>query len=315
MFAPTMYSGFRTPYGTKPKGTNTTTTAPTVAPVVPTVKAPTRAEQLTSEFEKYKIYNADPNANLREAMLQANEKMGTVDKNVWARSRGNLFAGLDTGYKNSEDDMMASLAKRGIANSGVAVRGFKDLAASKAGAMAQADNQAYGQGVAAGDAYRQQRMANLTGYTQLGRGMSGSTQNYLAQAGSGYNAVGGQAGNTAIGLGNLNNSYNANKWNAQANADAGKGSMTGSLVGAGATMLSDMRLKKNVKQIGTVNGHKLVKWDWNEKGLELAGDMPTVGVIAQEAQKIDPEAVKTHESGYLMVDYSRIFKGVYNVIR
>lgn len=325
MFAPTMYSGFRSPLAANRSGSKGTTSAvtntikqmPNFTPTVRRSPAPNKQNQinkLTEDFNKLKVYNADPNSNLRESLLQANEQMGTADKNVWARNRGNLFAGLDTGFKNSENDMMASLAKRGIADSGVAVKGFADLANSKAGQMAQVDNQAYQGAVQTGDAYRQQKMANLTGYTQLGRGMSGTTQNYLAQAGSGYNAAGSQAGNTAIGLGNLNNSFNANKWNAQANADAGKGQSTGALVGAGATMLSDMRLKKNVKQIGTVNGHRLVVWDWNEKGLKLAAGMPTIGVIAQEAQKIDPEAVREHESGYLMVDYSKIFKGVYNGI-
>lgn len=300
--------------GTKGGSPNTPALKPTIAPMTDAQMKQQEIDKLTADFNNLKMYNADPNANLREALLQANEQMGTADQGVWARGRGSLFAGLDTGYKNSENDMMASLAKRGIANSGVAAKAYGDLNNAKMGAFAQADNQAYNQAVQAGDAYRQQRMANLTGYTQLGRGMSGSTQNYLSQAGSGFNAAGSQAGQTALGLGQLNNGFNSARWNAQANSDAGKGSAMGSVVGAGVTAFSDMRLKKNVKQIGEVNGHKLVVWDWNEKGLEIAGDMPTVGVIAQEAMKIDPDAVSVHENGYLMVDYSKIFKGVYNGI-
>ena len=47
----------------------------------------------------------------------------------------------------------------------------------------------------------------------------------------------------------------------------------------------------------------MYSWDWNEKGKALAGDQPTIGVMAHEA---DSDAVSLHESGYLMVDYSKV---------
>lgn len=285
--------------------TNTDTTAPTIAPTIPTRKPP--------QPPAIKIYNDDPNANLREALLQANERMGTAHQGVLNSQRANLFAGFDTGFGQADDNMQSSMAKRGITGSGVHAKAITDLGRERMAKSAGINNQAYNQAVQAGDTYRQQRMANLTGYAQLGRGMSGSAQNYLGQAGGTYGQIGGQAGQTAIGLGGLNNSYNSAKWNAQAQASQGKGQVAGAGIGAAATMFSDMRLKKNVKALCKINGFQIVQWDWNEEGIRVAGNAPTVGVIAQEAAKVDPTAVSVNkETGYLQVDYNKVFTGVRN---
>ena len=81
--------------------------------------------------------------------------------------------------------------------------------------------------------------------------------------------------------------------------------------GAGTAMatigaMSDMRLKKNITKIGVDNGFNIYSWDWNEKGIEIGADKyPTIGVLAQQVQKIKPEAVST-ENGYLKVDYAKL---------
>jgi len=79
------------------------------------------------------------------------------------------------------------------------------------------------------------------------------------------------------------------------------GSLAGG-VGTAIGAVSDIRLKRNIKHLGTLNGINLYSWDWTEQGKAIAGDQPTVGVIAQE----HPHATIEHESGYLMVDYSRV---------
>ena len=77
--------------------------------------------------------------------------------------------------------------------------------------------------------------------------------------------------------------------------------------GIGTMMaLSDARLKENIFPIGKIGPHNLYRWDWKPEALPMVGNQPSVGVIAQEAQRIDPEAVK-EINGYLNVDYSRIF--------
>ena len=69
-------------------------------------------------------------------------------------------------------------------------------------------------------------------------------------------------------------------------------------------MMSDERLKENIKAIGTSeNGHKLYTWDWNDKAKELGVNDPTTGVIAQEVMKYMPKAVTKDANGYYMVNY------------
>lgn len=77
--------------------------------------------------------------------------------------------------------------------------------------------------------------------------------------------------------------------------------------GAKFAAMSDVRLKNEITFIGKLeNGIKIYKWKWNEKGKELAGDQVEFGVLAQEVQKIVPEAVITGPDGYLMVNYGAL---------
>jgi len=81
--------------------------------------------------------------------------------------------------------------------------------------------------------------------------------------------------------------------------------------GAGAAMtgfaaMSDIRLKENIVPIGKIGLHNFYTWDWKAEALPIVGNQGTVGVIAQEAQKISPDAV-FEVDGILKVDYSRIF--------
>lgn len=82
----------------------------------------------------------------------------------------------------------------------------------------------------------------------------------------------------------------------------------GALAGGGLGLLgllSDRRLKKNIEAIGKhPNGLTMYTWEWNDTAKEAGFDVyPTSGFIAQEAEKIYPEHVFEHGSGYLMIDY------------
>ena len=104
--------------------------------------------------------------------------------------------------------------------------------------------------------------------------------------------------------------------NAAAAAAAGKarakGSILGSIIGGGATVLaglvSDERLKDNIQFYDIMpNGVKIYTWEWNETAKKLgAANTPTFGVIAQEIMKTHPDAVTTGEDGYLRVNYGKI---------
>lgn len=110
---------------------------------------------------------------------------------------------------------------------------------------------------------------------------------------------------TSIGQTDLASLYNQQYQGqlAQYNAGvAGNNSLTSGLFGLGAAaLMSDRRLKTNIKQIGMHPiGIPLYSYDyvWGEPG---------VGVMADEAEKVRPEAVlRHHPSGYAMVNYGAL---------
>ena len=79
-------------------------------------------------------------------------------------------------------------------------------------------------------------------------------------------------------------------------------------LGYGAVASSDRRLKSDLKKIGTHStGLNVYEWEWNAKAFVLGLDKhPRKGFIAQEVQKVFPEAVVEGSHGYLMIDYSKI---------
>jgi len=119
-----------------------------------------------------------------------------------------------------------------------------------------------------------------------------------------------QVGQAPLGLAQLGGQFGSRQLQAnegtaglRQQAEANQANFFSGLVGAGATFLSDIRLKKNVTPIG--NG--LYNWEWNDKAKEIGADVyPTTGVIAQEIMEVYPEAVFEGEHGYLMVDYSKV---------
>ena len=77
---------------------------------------------------------------------------------------------------------------------------------------------------------------------------------------------------------------------------------------AALASLSDRRLKVDIKKIGTHStGLNVYEWEWNAKAFVLGLDKhPRKGFIAQEVQKVFPDAVVEGSHGYLMIDYSKI---------
>ena len=71
---------------------------------------------------------------------------------------------------------------------------------------------------------------------------------------------------------------------------------------------SDVRLKTGITPTGHhIAGLPKYTWRWNgvAKALHL-DNYPAVGVMAQEAQAMHPQAVSTGADGYLRVDYSML---------
>lgn len=74
----------------------------------------------------------------------------------------------------------------------------------------------------------------------------------------------------------------------------------GSTAAMGAMMFSDSRLKKIISKVGEKNG---IGWYLFKY---LGSNALYEGAIAQEVQKVKPEAVKRHANGFLMVNYAAL---------
>ena len=78
----------------------------------------------------------------------------------------------------------------------------------------------------------------------------------------------------------------------------------GTKLGA-AYMMSDPRLKTNIKLTGKKNGHDGHSWTWNKaaEALGLLGE--SVGVMADKIAKTNPEAIGERD-GYMTVNYKML---------
>ena len=67
---------------------------------------------------------------------------------------------------------------------------------------------------------------------------------------------------------------------------------------------SDIRTKENIKQVGFLpNGLPVYEYEYKPKWKDEAGHGKFIGVMAQEVELIQPEAVITRPDGYKMVNY------------
>ena len=88
---------------------------------------------------------------------------------------------------------------------------------------------------------------------------------------------------------------------------SGKYAAIGTIIAAGITKFSDIRLKENIEHLETQNGIRYYTWDWNAEAIRRGlNNGPTFGVMAQEVQKTHPEAIVEGPHGFLMVNYGAL---------
>ena len=131
----------------------------------------------------------------------------------------------------------------------------------------------------------------------MGSGLFGTT---TTQSGGGPSAINQGLGGALAGAG-LANTIGSAAFSPAMGAGIGGGL---GLLG----FLSDRRLKKDIKQIGThANGLAMYSWQWNDEAQSRGFDIyPTEGFMAQEAREVYPQHVHVHPSGYLMLDYASL---------
>ena len=92
-------------------------------------------------------------------------------------------------------------------------------------------------------------------------------------------------------------------------ANAAQSNFNSGLMGLGGTLgaaaiMSDIRTKENIKPIGWLpNGLPVYEYEYKPEWKAEAGHGKFVGVMAQEVEKVMPEAVITRPDGYKMVNY------------
>jgi hypothetical protein len=76
---------------------------------------------------------------------------------------------------------------------------------------------------------------------------------------------------------------------------------------AGLTALSDIRTKENIKAIGWLpNGLPVYEFEYKKEFKDQAGHGKHIGVMAQEVEKVIPNAVITRADGYKAVNYGAL---------
>lgn len=222
---------------------------------------------------------------------------------------------LDPQFQQASDQLKSQLANQGIPQGSQAYNTAMDnlgrqkqqaysnaqMNAVGAGnqAQAQLSQTALGNQAQQAQMYSQQYAAPLQYYESL----MGGTQPTLPQFG-GVNPS--SAAPTNV-LGAYNQQYQGqlNNYNAQVGA---QNSQTSGLFGLGGSLLgaipwSDRRLKKNIVPLGKTSGGIPIyefQYTWEY------GEEKHIGCMADEVEKVIPEAVITHKSGYKKVNYGLI---------
>jgi hypothetical protein len=190
-----------------------------------------------------------------------------------------LYAALLGGQQAGEESILRQAGATGGLRSGNVQSALSDYST-------QLQNQALLQSYGEQKALQQQQLGGLSGLAQL--------PSYATQIAGGTAGVGQTLGQGIIG--------------SQQSKAATEAALIQQLAGVGQTVaaFSDIDLKENVKYIGEENGYPVYTWKWNKtanaKGLYGYGN----GVIADDLELINPDAVILDNEGFKKVRYDLI---------
>ena len=265
-----------------------------------------------------KDFNFDGMAPMR-THIGASDVAGQAGK-VSDSVYNQIASRLDPRYKQSESDMRARLAAQGISDNSDAYRREVDNFARD---KTDAYNQAAMSSQQAG-AQEQTRLFNIDAaqgaFENNARQQGIEEESYLRNLPlneiAALMGTGGTVNNpdftptAQVGVaapdyqGLVSNNYNAamQQYNQQQQS---RSSMLGSIFGAlgtGAAMLSDARLKTDIRRIGTIlSGIATYAFRY------IGDKSVSFGVMAQEVLNVRPSAVGTLPSGYMYVNYREVW--------
>lgn len=261
--------------------------------------------------------------------MQALQSPGEIQQAASDAAYQNAMRYTEPRMQRQQSSLENQLANQGITRGSEAWNAaMQDAEASRENIYGQAQNQAYLQGLqGAQQAYgqgmgtRQQQISeaqtlqqnplNMLNAVRTGSQMQTSQMPQVGTSSPGQ--LGQWAGPDLLGATTAQGQYNQNVYNAQQAAGAGMLGGLGNL-GMAATsayklgMFSDRRMKENVIKIGKLdNGLDLYRFEYKPEFKDIAGYGQHVGVMADEAEKVMPQAVMQHQNGYKMVNYGVIY--------
>jgi enamine deaminase RidA (YjgF/YER057c/UK114 family) len=210
-----------------------------------------------------------------------------------------IMSRLDPSFTRRQSGLETQLANQGIARGTEAWKAAQtDLDQARNDAYTQAALQGMGIGQQARQqalqeqAYLRNEPLNTLNAVRTGSQVTGPQfQNVPQQATTqGADLLGATQAQYGAQLGGVNA------------ANASNNAMMQGLFNLGsAYMLSDRRLKTDIKQVGKLdNGLNVYQYRY------VFGGPTQIGVMADEVERVIPDAVATHASGYKLVDYSRV---------
>ena len=243
---------------------------------------------------------AQSSAGLRQAGYQNAQQAAQQD------ITGNMQAALanqSAGQFDISNNMQASLANQQGAQSDIQTRLQAALANQSAGL--QGNQQRMGASAQMGD------LSNLgfgMGQTLTGNlSTQGAQQQAMQQAliDAGKQNFAGYTGQPGQSIGYVTQALGATPVPETTTTSKQPGLFDYLTLGAS---MSDKRLKKNITKMGQLkSGLNIYKWEWREGAKELGADMNhTLGVIAQEAKELFPNAVVKMDNGYYAVKYNEL---------
>jgi hypothetical protein len=280
-------------------------------------------------FENTVVNNTMGDLDRARQLTQNQNGQGAIMSGQYGGSRqGVMDANADEGFLRSVGSTLGNLRYQGF-NTAIGASGADaDRSTSVSVANTLAQNQAAeaeaqrqqqaalaNQGATntasqysgAQDMQRAQLLAQLGQYGLGGMMDAGGVQQGIAQQQAGapltvQQMLSGSYGSLPLGLFNGNTSTGTGTATQQGSFldTVGKIAQIGATA---APMFSDRRLKVDVRPLGTDAKGR----DWYDYRYAWdASDVTRRGVMAQEIMASDPDAVSTHESGFLMVDYSKL---------
>lgn len=228
---------------------------------------------------------------------------------------GQAMGDVNQAFSNARGQQARGLARMGVnPNDGRYAAMGNQLTTQQALAQASAANKVRQAARMEGMAMTDRATNALAGYPSMASGLSGASAGFgasglnLANSGlAGMNAGFGAAGTMAGQMGQNATGMYTSMGNYKTGQDNVKGEMWGSILGAGATLgaavISDRRMKTDIKRVGKDERTGLPLYEFAYKN----GDGRRFrGVMADEVMQVQPKAVEFGKDGYARVNYAML---------